>query len=177
MGSGLANGSNAVSAIDPRRLAAGLLILLSALSLSGCATSPFAERGAVAPFGPADALRGNVALGQRVLWGGRIVGVSHTERSTEVEMLALPLDRVDRPRASAEGGVRFVVRYRGFLEPVNHAPGRLLTALGRFDGVTSRAVGEFEVEQPVLEATQVELWPIGDRQPRTQIGIGIGVRL
>lgn len=152
-----------------------LLILLP--MLAACATSPFSESGLIAPFGPADALRGDVALGQRVLWGGRIVGVANTSEYTELEMLALPLDRADRPRESAEGGVRFVVRYRGFLEPVNYAPGRSVTAMGRFDGVEARSVGEFEVDQPVLDARQLELWPARDERPRTSFGIGVGVRL
>ena len=38
---------------------------------------------------------GEVALGQRVLWGGRIVGVTNTPETTELELLALPLDRAD----------------------------------------------------------------------------------
>lgn len=147
------------------------------LLLAGCATSPFSESGTIAPFGPADALRGDIALGQRVLWGGRIVGITNTSDSTELEMVALPLDRADRPRASAEGGVRFVIRYRGFLEPVNHAPGRFLTAMGRFDGVEPRAVGEYEVDQPVLDARQIELWPARGTRPQTNFGIGVGIRL
>ncbi len=152
-------------------------LLAMALLLSGCATSPFADSGAVVAKGPADALRGEIQPGQPVLWGGRIVGVVNAQEATELEILALPLDRADRPRASAEGGVRFVVRYPGFLEPVNYAPGRLLTALGRFVTVETRAVGEFDIEQPVIDARQIELWPIRDPRPQTQFGIGVGIRL
>jgi len=151
--------------------------LLAALALTGCASSPFSDAGYVPALGPADALRGDVALGQRMLWGGRIVGISNTADVTELEVLALPLDRVDRPRDAAEGGVRFVVRQAGFLEPVNYAPGRLVTVLGRFDGVVERPVGEFVIEQPVLDARRMELWPMRDARPRTSVGIGIGVRL
>ena len=158
-------------------MARSIFLAISLALLAGCATSPFSESGTIAAFGPADALRGDVALGQRVLWGGRIVGIANTAEYTEVEMLALPLDRADRPRASAEGGVRFVVRYRGFLEPINYAPGRLLTAMGRFDGVEARSVGEFEVDHPVLDARQIELWPVRDSRPQTQVGIGVGIRL
>lgn len=154
-----------------------LLGLLLAVLLAGCATSPFADAGHVAPLGPADAVRGQVAPGQRVLWGGRIVGVHNAAEGTELEVLALPLDRSDRPRASAEGGVRFVVRYAGFLEPVNHAPGRLVTVLGRYDGLVERTVGDYRVEQPVLDARRIQLWPLHDARPRTRVGIGIGIRL
>jgi outer membrane lipoprotein len=152
-------------------------LLLLALLLAGCASSPFSDAGYVPALGPADALRGDVALGQRMLWGGRIVGITNTAEATELEVLALPLDRTDRPRASAEGGVRFIVRHPGFLEPVNYAPGRLVTALGRYDGVVERPVGEFMIEQPVIEARRIELWPARDARPRTSVGIGIGVRI
>ncbi|NKI34665.1 hypothetical protein HFP89_05755 [Wenzhouxiangella sp. XN79A] len=152
-------------------------MLLAAWLLAGCASSPFSDAGYVPALGPADALRGDVALGQRMLWGGRIVGIANSAEATEIEVLALPLDRSDRPRASAEGGVRFVVRRAGFLEPVNYAPGRLVTVLGRFDGIVERPVGEFLIDQPVLDARRIELWPVNDNRPRTSVGIGIGVRL
>lgn len=154
---------------------AGLLVLV--MLLSGCASSPFADAGYVPALGPADALRGEVATGQRILWGGRIVGVVNTAEATELEVLALPLDRSDRPRAGAEGGVRFVVRHAGFLEPVNYAPGRLVTVLGRFDGVIERPVGDFLIDQPVLDARRIELWPVRDARLRTSFGIGVGIRL
>lgn len=152
-------------------------LVIVALLVAGCASSPFSDAGGVVAKGPADALRGEIQPGERVLWGGRIVGVVNAADATELEILALPLDHADRPRASAEGGVRFVVRYPGFLEPVNYAPGRLLTALGRFSTVETRAVGEFDIEQPVIDARQIELWPIRDPRPQTQLGIGIGIRL
>ena len=153
------------------------MALLVGLLLAGCATSPFSDAGYVPALGPADALRGDVAPGQRMLWGGRIVGIVNTAEATELEVLALPLDRADRPRASAEGGVRFVVRQPGFLEPVNFAPGRLVTVLSRFDGIVERPVGEFLVDQPVLDARRIELWPLYDNRPRTSIGVGVGIRL
>jgi outer membrane lipoprotein len=152
-------------------------ILLLALVLSGCASSPFSDAGYVPALGPADALRGGVATGQRMLWGGRIVAVVNTAEATEIEVLALPLDRSDRPRGSAEGGVRFVVRQTGFLEPMNYAPGRLVTVLGRFDGIVERPVGDYLIDQPVLDARRIELWPVYDARPRTSIGVGVGIRL
>lgn len=152
-------------------------VLLLAVVLSGCASSPFSDAGYVPALGPADALRGDVATGQRMLWGGRIVGVVNTAEATEIEVLALPLDRSDRPRGAAEGGVRFVVRQTGFLEPMNYAPGRLVTVLGRFDGIVERPVGEYLIDQPVIDARRIELWPVYDTRPRTTLGIGVGVRL
>ena len=148
-------------------------VLMTILLVAGCASSPFSDAGYIPALGPADALRGDVALGQRMLWGGRIVGITNTAEVTELEVLALPLDRADRPRASAEGGVRFVVRHAGFLEPVNYSPGRLVTVLGRFDGIVERSVGDFVIEQPLLDARRLELWPVRDNRPRASVGIGI----
>lgn len=156
------------------------LMLVFAALLSGCASSPFEQDAAgAASIGPGDALSAPDRTGAEVIWGGRVVGITNAAGYTEIEMLALPLDRSDRPREQAEGGVRFVIRHPGFLEPMNYAPGRLVTALGRFTGVEPRSVGEFDIDQPVLESRRIELWPDDDnrRDSGLNLGIGVGIRL
>lgn len=161
--------------ITKRVTAASLAGLLAA-----CSTSPFEPEAAdVASLGPGDALSAPERTGAEVIWGGRVVGITNAAGYTEIEMLALPLDRSDRPRDRAEGGVRFVIRHPGFLEPMNYAPGRLVTALGRFSGIEPRSVGEFDIDQPVLESRRIELWPDDDsrRDSGLNFGIGVGIRL
>ena len=153
-------------------------LLSVSVVLTGCATSPFADMDAdVAPIGPADALTAPFRVGQQVIWGGEIVGVFNLEGFTELEMVARPLDGADRPKRNEEGGVRFIIRHPGFLEPLTYSPGRFVTALGTFEGVEMRDVGQFSTDQPVLNSRQLELWPVVQTSPLDNVSIGVGVRL
>lgn len=155
-----------------------ILMSVIAAVITACATSPF-ETGDrhVARLSPAEARERPGQAGATVIWGGRIVGVVNTGRATELEVLSLPLGSGDRPRRQAEGGARFVIRHRGFLDPMIYAPGRHVTALGAFEGVESRSVGAFPVDHPVLASDQLELWPVEPNSSRGNISLGIGIQL
>lgn len=145
--------------------------------LAGCATSPFDTGGRKpAELGPGQALEQPDSTGASVIWGGRIVGIVNTGQVTELEVLALPLGPGDRPRREADGGARFVILHPGFLEPMTYAPGRFVTAFGRFAGIESRSVGAFPLDHAVLEAEQIELWPVETNSSRTSLNLGVGVR-
>ncbi|MDX1624957.1 MAG: Slp family lipoprotein [Wenzhouxiangellaceae bacterium] len=154
-------------------LASAVLIL----ALAACATSPFDPyQSEVAELGPADALRQPSRAGAQVIWGGRIAAIGNREGWSEIEVVALPLGRADRPRENAEGGVRFVIVHSGFLDPMIYEPGREVTALGTFREIETRRVGEFPVDMPVLVSRQIELWPI-ERRGNTGFSIGVGIGL
>ncbi|MEE4331558.1 MAG: Slp family lipoprotein [Wenzhouxiangella sp.] len=157
-----------------------VVLALVVLIISGCATSPFeSEESIVSGIGPAHALAESGHEGQRAIWGGRIVSVSNLADRTEIEVVSLPLDRGDRPRLGAEGGVRFVLVQPGFLEPTRYAPGRYLTVLGQIEGVEARPVGDYLYDHPVLSAESIHLWPADTArwQSRSRFSIGIGIRL
>ena len=166
---------NRIVAVAAGRILTGIVFAVLA---AGCATSPF-DTGdrTIASLGPADALRQPARVGAEVIWGGRIVGIVNSAEHTELEVLALPLRSGHRPRRDAEGGIRFVVRVPGFLEPMNYSPGRYVTALGRYVGIESRSIGSFEVDHPVLESRQLELWPVVPNSRNTRFSLGLGVRL
>ena len=128
-----------------------------------------------AALGPGEALAQPGAAGARVIWGGRVVGIVNQDDATELEVLALPLGPGDRPRREADGGARFVILHPGFLDPMTYAPGRYVTALGRFTGIESRSVGAFPLDHPVLVAEQIELWPVNPNSSRANLSLGIGV--
>lgn len=163
--------------LRPKRL---LMLAVLSLILSACASSPL-QTGpdAVAPLGPAHVLSGEATGGERVVWGGRIAAVRNLADYTELTVVSYPLDRGDRPRVSADPGVRFIVRQAGFLEPVQYTPGRYLSVLGQVAGLESSPVGEHWLEMPVLESEQIHLWPadIGQWQSRTRFSVGVGISL
>lgn len=150
------------------------------LLVVGCASSPVALEGEqIEAFGPAHVLDGQSGPGDRVVWGGRIVGLRNLPDETEIHLVSYPLDRGDRPRVDREPGVRFVLRQSGFLEPVQYAPGRYLTVLGTVAGLEPVAVDEHLLDQPVIVAERIHLWPADIRswQARTRFSIGVGISL
>jgi outer membrane lipoprotein len=157
-----------------------VLIMFAILLVAGCATSPVAPDGAqIAPIGPAHVLAEEGHEGEQVIWGGRIVQVDNYSDHTALSVVSYPLDRADRPRVNSEAGVRFLVVEPGFLEPVEFAPGRFVTVLGRVGEIEEQAVGEYLYDHPVLHAEQIHLWPV-DRaswQQRTGFSFGVGIRL
>ncbi len=159
-------------------IARSTLISFGLLLLSACATSPFqGVDNEVTAIGPADALNAPFRVGEQVIWGGQIVSVNNLEQFTELELVALPLDGADRPRRDREAGVRFVIRHSGFLEPMSFSPGRYVTALGVFESIEPRTVGDFVADQPVLLSERIELWPVVQRSAFDNVSIGVGVRL
>jgi outer membrane lipoprotein len=162
-----------------RNLQAMTLLCLAMLA-GGCAQSPVARNvDNIAPHGPAHVLSGESYPGDRVVWGGRIVAVENHARHTELIIASYPLDRSDRPRVREPAGVRFVLVEPRFLEPVEWAPGRFVTALGTVAGTQDRTTGEHVHPHPVLESERLHLWPADPAtwQTRTGISLGVGIRL
>jgi len=166
--------------------ALGALALAMLLGLTGCASGPIAEQAAVdvrdvTPAELADAPDDESVApaldGERLLWGGVILGVTPLGDTTELEVLAYPLDRVQRPRPSASAQGRFLLVQPGFLEPLDYAVGRQITALGTLDGSADATIGEARRRVPRLLADQLHLWRPGQpgARPRFSIGIGIGL--
>ncbi|QOC21126.1 Slp family lipoprotein [Wenzhouxiangella sp. AB-CW3] len=156
------------------------LAMIILLLTAGCATSPVAtDRSEIAPLGPAHVLSGEARKGDRVVWGGKIVSIEHLPDRTELVIASYPLDRGDRPRLRAKAGVRFVLVEPDFLEPVDWAPGRFVTALGNVGGVEKRSTGEYRHPHPVLHAQRLHLWPADPARWTTQtsFNIGVGIRL
>ena len=149
---------------------------------AGCATNPFA--GQLPPeldrsITPQQAIADQDALQDRwVLWGGVIVTVHNLKDSTEIAVLAYPLEDNAYPKSSQQASGRFIIRYDGFLDPVDYAPGRLLSVLGRLDGVQEGRIGEAPYTFPLVRAKSLHLWRPGE-SPRSKVmfGIGIGIGL
>ncbi len=151
------------------------------LGLAACAGGPKFDTSAVdknllptAVAADIDATRGRTAM-----WGGAIINSRNYENTSQLEVLAYPLNDAGRPQLDQSPLGRFLVQRAGYLETVDYAPGRLITAIGPVAGVRSGTVGEARYNYPVLEARQLHLWPRSEAVPRTNpqfhFGIGIGV--
>lgn len=157
------------------------LWLMAAVLVSGCASDPFS--GHLPPHldrkaTPAQAVSDPRKLeGQSVIWGGTIVAVHNLADSTEIAVLAYPLDDSSYPQTDKEAKGRFIVRYPGFLDPLMYRLGRPLTVLGKVKGVRKGMVGQASYRYPVVEGSMLHLWKSqpGLVYPRFTFGIGSGV--
>ena len=118
--------------------------------------------------------------GAEVVWGGRIVAVENRPDTTEVEVVAYPLDRDQQPMPEAPAQGRFLLVLPGFVEPFDYPAGRHLTVHGVLAGTRVGHVQEHAYLFPLVRARAVNVWPWGfifDKKPRVSIGVGIGARI
>lgn len=153
-----------------------LVLWMGLLALAGACTTGH-QRVDTGPT-PAQVIASGEARGA-VHWGGQIVAVNNLRDRTLIEVLALPLDSSGRPLLDAQSQGRFVVDRRGFLEPHEYAPNRLLEVRGQLNGFTSGQIGEAAYRYPVVTGDHMVLWPepaagYGRVPPRINFGIGAG---
>ncbi len=98
-------------------------------------------------------------LGTPIRWGGRVLSVENRATTTDIEILARPLDAAGEPRPHAAPQGRFIARFQGFLDPAEYPRERLLTVSGVIMGAQMRDVGEYPYRYPLVRATGKHLWP------------------
>lgn len=157
-----------------------VIAVAMALMLSACAGSARFDRTQYEEeITPAQATRATDTLqGKGVLWGGLIISSSNLEDRSEIEVLAYPLDRRQQPDTSRTPLGRFIVTTGDYLETVDYAEGRLITAAGRLGAAREGRIGDTRYVYPVLETTAelIELWPSDGRvrsEPRFNFGLGV----
>jgi outer membrane lipoprotein len=154
----------------------GLLLLLTALLLSACATGPrYPTEGVELALTPQQAIaEADILRGKSVLWGGMIINSINLASHTRLEILAYPLDSNQHPQTDSAPLGRFLLFKSGYLETVDFAPGRLVTVRGQLDGATSGIVGETSYTYPQVRTGDLYLWPrAGRSESRVHFGVGV----
>lgn len=153
------------------------LVLLS----GGCvSTSPF-NKAALTQVDRnvsyTQAAQDPAAVAQRqVLFGGKIISLRNLPQTSELVVLAYPLNDSTRPDTSVAPLGRFIVVQPGYLESTNYDSGRLLSVRGLLNGVRTEPLGETSYRYPVLQAIELHLFPDETvRRPFPRFNIGIGV--
>jgi outer membrane lipoprotein len=160
-----------------RSFISSIVVLLLLLATTGCA--PVISRSVLDSLEPGitfeDIMKAPAAReGAMVLLGGRVLGVENLPDVTLVEVLEYPLGRNLRPLPSRASGGRFLVRYRGFLDPLVYT-GRLITVAGTLREPIMRPLGKRSYVYPVLDVMELYRWRIGQEAvPAISIGIGLG---
>jgi outer membrane lipoprotein len=151
-------------------------LLTIIILLAGCASTPVFDVTQV----DNSLIPKNVAaeplayLGKSVLWGGIILDTKNLSDSTQVEVLAYPLSRDQRPQSNNRPLGRFLINQEGFLDPAIYAQGQKLTVLGSVDNNQQGKVGESSYTYPVINAEQLQLWSAqSENQTRFSFGLGV----
>lgn len=158
-----------------------LCIFLATTLLGGCVSRPVIATGpglsAVLPYEAAAEPERH--SGAQVLWGGSILALENRDSSTEVTILAYPLDRAQRPLPQAPSQGRFIIVLPGYVERHDYPDGLFVTLNGRIAGTRAGQVGERGYVFPLVEAEHVHRWPPGFQfdRPQWHIGIGVGVHI
>ena len=164
--------------INPASLLLRLfLMLLTTIILVACASSPsFDTAGIDTSLTPKQAVDRSQALqGEPVLWGGVVLVSTNLKDSTQLEILAYPLDSNQRPNREQNPLGRFLAVHEGYLETADYAQGRLITVRGTLANKRIGRVGEAEYTYPVVSIDQLHLWSKQSDSSEPQIQFGIGV--
>ena len=161
------------------RCPCALIVALSWLTLASCATPAFKDVTNVVALLPTDVQQSaDRSNGAEVVWGGRIISMENRETTTEVEVIAYPLDRDQQPIPEAPTVGRFILVLPGFVAPFGYPVGRHLSVRGVISGTRSGHVEEHEYVFPLLLASEVTVWPWGfmfDKKPRVSLGVGVRI--
>jgi len=147
--------------------------------MTACATTPSLDTTDIdMALTPAEAITDSSGLkGHRVLWGGMIISAANLKTSTQIEILAYPLDSRQRPDTSKPAYGRFLAQHDGYLETAELNDGRMLTLTGRLDGTSTAMIGESQYTYPIVRIGEYYLWRRGDEPPDSQVRFGVGVML
>jgi len=137
------------------------ILIVNVLFFAGCAMVPDSievpEGTALLSYAKAVTSGAN-AQGEKVRWGGVIVGVENKPNLTLVEMVYFPLNNYGKPMTSAETVGRFKAQFNAFVDPIVFEEGRSVTFLGALVPPTTGMVGEQPYSYPTLLVDDYYMW-------------------
>ena len=154
------------------------LVFLLVLTLAACASNPLKLDGVNQSVNPTMVSATSHYTGVRVAWGGLIVKTTPLPQTTQVEVLAYPIDNFGQPDQKAGSQGRFLILYKGFLEPTDYTPGRWISVVGTVGPSQPGKVGEASYNFPVIVPEQLHLWPASTgSNSQTFFHFGVGVQI
>lgn len=98
-------------------------------------------------------------ISKQIRWGGVVLHVENHKDTTQLTILARPLNSYGRPSSTDVSSGRFIAVVADFLEPIVYKLNREMTFTGIIKGSEVRKVGEFEYNYPVIRVEKYHLWP------------------
>lgn len=155
-----------------------LIAITAVLLAAGCSSLSPSRTGTSAPPTPEQIARSRSAPDSRLIeWGGVIVSLENLRQSSEIQIIAYPLNNSGRPETDEPPVGRFIAIQPGYLESIDYARGRQVTVSGKLDRLREGKVGQSSYLFPVLLVQKIHLWPKqreGGVTPRFNLGIGGG---
>lgn len=99
-------------------------------------------------------------LSQQVRWGGVILDIENKGESSELSIVAFPLNEDGEPQVSDQSSGRFIAVVDTFLEPLVYSRDRVITVKGNLLRTETRVVDEFPYQYPVVQVAFHYLWPV-----------------
>ena len=97
--------------------------------------------------------------GKTVILGGYILDIKNTDTDTTLKVLQAPLNVTEEPKSKDTSEGRFILYYKGFLDPEVYAKNRKITVAGRVLGVTIEKIGDSHIRYLEIENREIHLWP------------------
>ncbi len=97
--------------------------------------------------------------GRKVLLGGVIIETKNKPEETILLIRQAELDLGKRPKNLDQTAGRFMVKYKGFLDPEIYQSGREITVIGEIEGKEVLPIGETFYSYPIIIAQEIKLWP------------------
>lgn len=99
--------------------------------------------------------------GRLFILGGLIIDARFTEKGSQIEALAVPVDSLGYLEEDGRSPGRFLAVYpreKGLLDPMIYKKGREITLAGEFIESRKGKIDEMEYLYPVFEIRQIYLW-------------------
>jgi len=138
-----------------------LILLISLILLNGCSHIPKTIRQAPLQDIQIQDTKKDFSEHQYkiVRWGGTVIDVVNNEESTDIQVLAFPLNYYGQPNLSKSAIGRFQFNSRNFLDPAMYTKSSEITVSGRLVDVKNQKIGKKALKLPVIESQQIYLWP------------------
>ncbi|OPY90321.1 MAG: Outer membrane protein slp precursor [Syntrophus sp. PtaU1.Bin208] len=116
-------------------------------------------------------------VGKTVLLGGEIVTTTVGKGESWIEVVQKTLDQESRPRDTDLSEGRFLILFKGSLDPAMYVKGRKIAVAGEVQGKKILPLSEMEYSYPVILPRECHVWQPAELYggPRFGIGVGIGV--
>lgn len=151
------------------------LLLLSAISLFGCAHVVSKElREASDDSVSIKALMKDPEAfkGKIVILGGDIVSSANKDEGTYIEVVQKELTPGGRPKNTDISFGRFLILYEGYLDTAVYSRGRTVTVAGEVLGKQIRTLGEIRYSYPLIKSREIHIFEPRYSSP-VRFGIGI----
>ena len=159
--------------------ARGVLCVLAVLLAAGCGhpiSKELRRRAAAGPTFLAALAAPEAHMAATVVWGGVVIETLNRRDGTDITILETPLHSGGAPQNAKRSRGRFIAHSPRFLDPEIYKKGLRITVGGQIVGKASRPLGQIQYHYPIVEASELHLWPkdtdIRYYRPRYHIGFG-----